>query len=434
MGEKPTYDQLEERIKELERHSAGIERIKAILDESESKLRRLTDAALEGFVVHENGKILTASRTYAAFVGYDPSEIIGKDARDFAAPESREGISQNIETGSEAPYRVVFVRKDGTTITGEIEVSPISYQGRDARLEIVRPTADHSLKVEVLPEDEETLRALINATEDLVILTDVNGTVITINTRAAGRYDKHPDDLLGLNVYAFMPDKLADLQRKKAQEAVRSRQPVHYSEMLGSRYFDTRIFPIINSAGDIKRLVVFTRDVTDEVQVRKALRKARDELEIRVAERTRDLQDKKESLIEINTTLKVLLQQRQEDKTKLEEKVVANVKELVMPYVEKLKKQPSKNKKLSAYIEVLEANLNSIISPFSHKLSSRFYNLTSTEIAVARLVKQGKSTREIAELLSASAKTIETHRLNIRKKLGLTKKKTNLKTHLLSME
>jgi PAS domain S-box-containing protein len=433
MEHKPTYEQLKRRVRELERETAEAELVRQALRESEEKLRRLTVAALEGFAVHENGRILNASQTYAAMFGYDPAEIIGMDTRDLAAPESRDVIEDNIQNGHEEPYNVVFLRKDGTAINGEVRGSPISYNGRSARLKTFRMANDRDWEIEVLPDKGETLRTLINATKDLVLLTDVNGTLIIINAEAAKKFKKKPEELVGLNIYSFMPQKLAELRRKKAQEAAQQKQMIHYSERRGSCYYDTRIFPIIDLAGNVKRLAIFVRDITGQVNGKKELRRARDELEHRVAERTRELEDKTENLIEVNTALKVLLQKRDVDRNEFEEKVVANVKELVLPYVKKIAQQAPKDGKLKTYLEVLEANLNSIISPFSHKLSSKFYNLTSTEITVAKLVKQGRSTKQIADLLSASNKTIETHRLNIRKKLGLTNKKANLRTYLLSL-
>jgi DNA-binding NarL/FixJ family response regulator len=91
------------------------------------------------------------------------------------------------------------------------------------------------------------------------------------------------------------------------------------------------------------------------------------------------------------------------------------------------------DEKQEAYVDILESNLNDIISPFSHRLSSRYMNFTPTEIQVANLLRQGKTNKEIGELLNSSSRTIAFHRENIRKKLGLKNKKTNLKSYLLSL-
>jgi PAS domain S-box-containing protein len=433
MDNKPTYKQLERRIAELEKESAENGHVRQALRESEEARRRLTEAADEGFAVHENGRILAASQTYAAMFGYDPAEIVGMDARDLAAPESRDAFEANIQNGHEAPYNIVFVRKDGTTLNGEVRETPISYNGRSARLKTIRAPGSLYRADDLLPGNEKTLHSLLNATQDLVLLTDLDGSIIAINAESAKQYGKSPEALLGSDIYAVIPPKLADLRRKKTLQAILTKQAVQYNEKRGRRYFDTQIFPVMDLKGNVKRLAIFARDVTGHVNGHKDLRKACDDLERKVAERTRELESKTENLLEVNTALKVLLKKRDADRGDFEEKVVSNVKELVIPYVEKIKKRANRDGKLNTYLEVLEANLNSIISPFSHKLSSKFYNLTSTEIAVAKLVKQGRSTRQIADLLSASNKTIETHRLNIRKKLGLTNKKANLRTYLLSL-
>jgi DNA-binding CsgD family transcriptional regulator len=109
-----------------------------------------------------------------------------------------------------------------------------------------------------------------------------------------------------------------------------------------------------------------------------------------------------------------------------------NIKELVIPYLEKLKKNRL-DEKQEAYVGILESNLNDIISPFSHRLSSKFLNFTPTEIQIANLLRQGKTSKEIAELINSSPKTVAFHRENIRRKLGLKNKKTNLKSYLLSL-
>ena len=163
------------------------------------------------------------------------------------------------------------------------------------------------------------------------------------------------------------------------------------------------------------------------------LKEAHDLLEQRVEERTRELRIKSENLEEMNTALKVLLKKREEDKEELEEKVIYNVKELILPFLEKLKRSRLDNRQ-ETWLDILESNLNDIVAPFAKTLSTRYLNLTPSEIQIANLVKHGKTTKEIADLLNLSTRTIESHRDSIRQKLGIKNKKANLRTHLMSYD
>jgi DNA-binding CsgD family transcriptional regulator len=66
-------------------------------------------------------------------------------------------------------------------------------------------------------------------------------------------------------------------------------------------------------------------------------------------------------------------------------------------------------------------------------MSLRYLNLTPAEIHVANLIRHGSNSKEIAELMALSSRTIYNHRKNIRKKLGLENRKANLRSHLLSI-
>jgi DNA-binding CsgD family transcriptional regulator/signal transduction protein with GAF and PtsI domain len=144
------------------------------------------------------------------------------------------------------------------------------------------------------------------------------------------------------------------------------------------------------------------------------------------------LRSKTNKLEEINTALNVLLEKREEDKILLQEQVLSNVKRLALPYVEKLKKGKLTEIQI-ALLDILESSLHEIISPFSLKLSSNSFGLTPSEIKVADLIRQGKGTKEIAAIRNLSDKTVGRHRENIRNKLGIKNKKTNLQSHLNSL-
>ena len=144
------------------------------------------------------------------------------------------------------------------------------------------------------------------------------------------------------------------------------------------------------------------------------------------------LEEKNKYLEEMNTSLKVLVKQNEYNRLEIERNFLSSVKILIEPYLEKLLKTNSNSKK-NTFAEIIRNNLKEITSPFSNHLSTGLSNLTSTEIRVSNLIKNGHSNKEIADLIGVSPVTISAHRRNIRKKLGLTNNKKNLASYLKTM-
>jgi len=173
-------------------------------------------------------------------------------------------------------------------------------------------------------------------------------------------------------------------------------------------------------------------EISERRRTEALLREARENLERLVEERTAALEAKTANLEELNVALKVLLKQREDDRQDLEANLMQNVKDLILPHLAKLKSGELSDRQKN-YVEILESNLHRIVSPLARRLSSSYFSLTPTEVRVASLVKQERTTKEIAEAFHVSESAIIYHRHNIRRKLGLNNKKINLKTYLHSL-
>ncbi len=175
------------------------------------------------------------------------------------------------------------------------------------------------------------------------------------------------------------------------------------------------------SGSGLVRVVVSHEEITALKLAQEALKKSQE-----------DLFEQKQSLEETNIALKVLLKQREEDKYELEKKVLTNVKDLVLPYVEKLKNARLKPKE-KTLVEIIEDHLNDVISPLLQSFANAKILLTPQEMQVASLVKDGKTSKEIANILNVAETTVNFHRKNLRKKFDLTNKQSNLRSYLLSI-
>ncbi len=187
--------------------------------------------------------------------------------------------------------------------------------------------------------------------------------------------------------------------------------------------------PIRDRHGNLIAGIVVWRDITEHKRREEKLRinniAARKDME-------EELQAKSNRLLEVNSALKALLRQRDEDRKEFEEAVLTNIENLIMPYVKRMKSGPLSSSQ-SSLLEILESHLKELTSKFAKTLALEYRVLTPTEMRVAALVRDGKTSKEIADLLCISEKTASFHRNNIRTKLGLRGMGANLRSHLLTL-
>jgi PAS domain S-box-containing protein len=150
-------------------------------------------------------------------------------------------------------------------------------------------------------------------------------------------------------------------------------------------------------------------------------------------ETKRELEMKSHKLVETNIALKRLWDQRAEERNEIYESIDSYIKQIVLPYIEILK-QRHLDEEQKIYLNILEANLKHITSGFVQKMTLACSGFTSTEIKVASLIQDGRTVKEIAQILGVSDNCVNHHRQHIRNKLGLNKQKGSLRSHLLSLQ
>ena len=308
-------------------------------------------------------------------------------------------------------------------------------------------------------------QALLDNINDGVYMLNKKGRFVFINRVIEERSRIPFDKFIRLHFLDIVGPKDHERVQMNFKKVMRGEEVLPYELEYRTAHGKTLVVEVntkpIYKGGVVVGLQGVSRNITKRRQVEEELIRAKDKLEQRVKEctaklvksnellakeiqelkkaerelrkREKELRIKTRNLEEANTALRVLLKKRDEDRTELEEKVLSNVKELVLPYLEKLKRT-GLDQRQKTFASILESNIDDIVSRFLRRMSSRYIGLTPAQIQVATLVRQGKRTKDIAELLDLSPKTIEDHRKNLRKKLGLRNKKANLRTHLLSIQ
>jgi PAS domain S-box-containing protein len=272
--------------------------------------------------------------------------------------------------------------------------------------------------------EEDYSRLVKNSLTGIYIVQD--GKIVHANERFAEVFGYAQDELVGMKSLRLVhPDDKALVDGMRTKPLEGEEIPFQY-EVRGVTRGGKTIW-VVGKETQIEHqgrpaLLGNVVDITEQRRVADALH-----------EKGEALKAHARKLEELTTALKVLLERREEDKSHLEEKVVSNVKKRIFPYIEALKKT-GLGLSQKTYTSIIESNLQDIVSPFLRELASEYPSLTSKEIQVANLIREGKTTKEIADLLHVSASAVDFHRKNLRRKLDLTKRQGSLRGYLLSVE
>ena len=419
--------ELRQRLAVLEAGETKRKRREEALRENEEKYRHLYEhSPIALGLASAHGKVISGNRAMETITGYSIEELKKINLADtYENPEDRKALIEAVNRyGGVVNFPVRLKRKDGTPYEALLSLSRVHHLGGEDLFQTIciditeRKRAEEALR-------EQTIRneLILQTAIDGLFIIDPGGKILEANHAASVISGYSRGELVGMSI--------RDLDVKETPQEIDK----HVKRVMKERFdrFDTIIRRKDGQIVDVEVSTNFVEmaqerfffgffhDITKRKRAEQAL-----------LERERELEIKTSNLEEVNTALRVLLERREEDKTELEEKVLFNVRELVTPYLEKLKKS-GLDERQEACVSILESNLDDIISAFSRRLSSLYLNLTPAEMEVANLVRHGKTTKEIAEFLNVSSQTIDSHRKNIRRKIGIRNKKANLRCHLLSI-
>ena len=362
---------------------------------------------------------------------------------DIRLPGEMDGIEVAEIVKSELDIPVIFITafSEDKIIERAKKAEPYGY--------VLKPIQERKIKavVEValykkemekkLRESEEKFRALAENTFVGFWHISLDGYPLYINPTMCQMLEvESPEELSGQTYESFFDDRNREIIKRELAKRKKGISSSYEVELIGKKGTKRNVIisgsPLFSFGEKLHSTIGTLTDITEKKRAEKALVKAHAELEKRVKERTRELEIKTQNLEETNIAMKVLLNKRQEDRKEIEYNVLANVRKLIDPYFDKIRKTKL-NSQRNAFLSIMESNLQEITSQFARKISIKELNLTPTEIQVANMIRNGNSSKEIAGIIYVSKRTVDAHRRNIRKKLGLVQKRINLRSYLLSL-
>lgn len=393
-----------------------------------ARFKLAVEQSADGIIISDlEGSITYTNAAAENIYGYGPGGMIGQHIKTLHVDEQtiEDFIIPRIKSTGQWSGELTL-KKDGSAFNALISCTAIKEDGQpDSILSIIRDITE--LK-RLAQEQERALTLLEKVYESLdeaVFAVDpVNGKILSCNAASEKIFGYRKNEMIGKNIRFLHVDKKACREYEKNRNRALASGTEFHVECSVKRK-DGTVLPaghVVKAVQDASGLppihVVVIKDLTFRKLAERQLEQQQEELRNRA-----------QRLEELNAALKVLLDQREKEKKDRETQLSERVNGLIIPTINRMRKNDQADNQ-KALLDILEANISEITKPASQKLSRKLLMLSPAESTTADLIKLGYRTKEIASKMGISARTVEFHRDNIRKKLHIKGRKVNLKTYL----
>ncbi len=276
-------------IEREERRRAQAER-----DQQHVWLKSLLDASADPVIFKDRECVLRmANETLARTLGRPLDRIIGHTVFDWFPRDQAQAYHDEdvhvLTTGEAVVADHQLTAADGSERWFEVIKRPIRNDSGEivGLLSNERDVTERRQAEERLRQSEETTRAFLNASDDAMSLIDTEGRILALNNSAAHRYELaareiHPDEpeppepekWVGRIMYDLLPRDAAEDRRRHIEQAIQMRRPVYFEYVRGDRLGSYSVFPVFDARGQVTRLALSRRDITESHVKEEALKES----------------------------------------------------------------------------------------------------------------------------------------------------------------
>ncbi len=258
---------------ELEKHV-----IRDELARSEALFREMFHghSSVKLLIDPETGELVAANEAACKFYGYDEDVFKSMNITQINVLPAREVFERMSAAISGDESRFFFQHRlaSGEVRHVDVHSSPVKALGKKLLYSVVHDVTEKKEAERGIRDREETLRALVDASLDKIMLMDLDGTALAVNDAFAKGFGLAVKDVLGRNAFELLPPENRAGREEKVAEVIRSGRPVRFVDKRGAAVLENHINPVFDGEGNVARLAVYGRDITERLEAEQKLRES----------------------------------------------------------------------------------------------------------------------------------------------------------------